>query len=255
MQDSAGTRRIFGLTDAELHPVVEGLAGAPVKSFNISTTHRVRGHYGYSAKKAIPTFTYETVSGSTGCGTVFVKWFHTPGQQEAHHYAWLAETHAPVPHMYGSRSGTDGREMIFLEYLEPIGDAEACERFLDDLYHFRCFLKAAAGLNAIRPAEAYSTQLPSANIDHDRRELAQAADELNSIWNDACNEKLGDALHLLCSDHRRALPSLQRHATDLIGSINRIATGLEHGDLGPDNTAWRPETNELLERISEPCTL
>ena len=54
---------VFGLTKAQLRPVVEEIAGEPVDCFDIAIEREVEGQYGYQADKVIPTFMYTTASG------------------------------------------------------------------------------------------------------------------------------------------------------------------------------------------------
>ena len=70
---------VFGLTKAQLQPIVDNIANQPVASFHVTVEHQVRGFSGYSADKVIPTFTYTTQSGHSGKTTVFVKRFRRTG--------------------------------------------------------------------------------------------------------------------------------------------------------------------------------
>ncbi len=57
---------VFGLSKAQLQPIVENIAGGPVTSFDVSIQHEVRGHYGIMGDKLIPTFLYASRQGATG---------------------------------------------------------------------------------------------------------------------------------------------------------------------------------------------
>jgi hypothetical protein len=139
-----GPTQVFGLTRDALWPVVENVASEPVETFDVTIAHAVRGHYGYGAKKLIPTFRYTTKSGRIGSQTVFVKWFEAPGPREAHHYKCLGAIGAPIARMYGSLANAEGGEMVFLEYLAPIDDIEPFDRFCEQAEQFRRFLSVAA---------------------------------------------------------------------------------------------------------------
>ena len=235
---------IFGLTTAQLRPIVENIAhGEPIASFHITIEHQVQGFCGYSAEKAIPTFHYTTQSGVTGETTVFVKRFHRTGLAEAHHYIGLQKHQAPIPYFYGILTDTDNLEILFLEYLEPIGDIQACESFMDDLDNFRQCMATTAHFNAIQPSGEYAIQLPRKNM---AQGLTDAAVTLESIWDHACNGKLGDDLRRLCLDSRNGLQQLQTFARNLIEPVLKMDTGLIHSDLYPENTGWRRVNEELL---------
>jgi len=234
---------VFGLTEAQLQPIVDNIANQPVASFHITVQHQVRGFSGYSADKVIPTSTYTTESGHSGKATVFVKRFHRTGPAEAHHYAHLQKHDAPIPRMYGAMTDPDGRELLFLEYLDPIGDVQDSERFFDDLHNFRHCLEATAHFNAIKPVGEYAAQLPRRDV---RKGLRDACITLEHLWEHACSGDLGDALKNLCSESQDRLPRIQEFAFGVTGPIAKMDTGLIHGDVYPENTGWRRDTKELL---------
>ncbi|MFC1716099.1 phosphotransferase [Candidatus Poribacteria bacterium] len=235
---------IFGLTRSQLRPIIEGIVRhEPVVSFDIIIEHQVQGYCGYSAEKVIPTFSYTTQSGDAGRITVFVKRFHRTGAAEAHHYINLQNHQAPTPHMYGVLTDPDEREILFLEYLEPIGDIQACEKFMDDQDNFRQCMAATANFNAIQPSGEYAIQLPRKNI---VQGLTDVAVTLERIWTHACNGELGDDLKSLCLDSRNRLQQLQTFARDLIEPVLKMDKGLIHSDIYPENTGWRRGKEELL---------
>lgn len=235
---------VFGLTKAQLRPIIDDIASdEPVVSFDVAIEHQVQGFCGYSAEKAIPTFIYTTRSGRTGRATVFVKWFHRTGPAEAHHYTYLQKHDAPIPRMYGVLTGPDGREMLFLEYLDPIGDVQACKQFMDDLHQFRQLLAVTARFNAIQPSGDYAAGLPRKDVG---KGLTDACATLERVWEHACQGDLGDALKRLCSDSQNRLPELQTFARELIKPIAQMEIGLIHSDIYPENTGWRQRAGELL---------
>jgi len=246
LQSDNSITPVFGLTKAQLQPIVENAVGEPVASFDISVEHQVQGYYGYSSEKVIPTFVYTTRPGRTGNITIFVKRFNEPGPREAHHYAYLEKHRAPIPRMYGSLTDAEQREMIFLEYLDCIGDIEAYRHFLDDADHLHRLLAVIARFSAIRPSDEYAAELPCSDADHISRDLTKAASNLGDIWEHACSGKLGDAMKRLCAGSQKELPRLQTLAHDLIAPTARIERGLTHGDLCVDSVAWRPDPRQLL---------
>jgi hypothetical protein len=241
--DYAEITPVFGLTKAQLCPIVENIANQPVASFHVTVEHQVRGFAGYSADKVIPTFTYTTQAGSAGRATVFVKRFHRTGPAEAHHYAYLQEQDAPIPRMYGAMTDPEGRELLFLEYLDPIGNIRDSERFFDDLDNFRSCLVSTAHFNAIKPVGDYTDQLPRRDVE---KGLKEACVTLERLWKHALDGDMGNTLKHLCSSARDRLSRLQAFAVGLLDPIADMDTGLIHGDVYPENTGWRPGTKELL---------
>jgi len=234
---------VFGLTKEQLWPIVEGAAGEPVMSFEISVEHEVVGHYGYAADKLVPTFSYTALSGRTGRCPVFAKRFHREGSCEADHYAVLAECQAPIPRMYGSLSSPNGREIIFLEYLEPIGDLYPFQRFLSEAGRFEQFLAVAAHLNSVRLPARDAARLPG--VEPVRR-LIKAVSELAITWHLGREGKLGDNLKTLCTGDQEGLLKLQALARELTEPVGQMPRGLCHNDFYPDSTAWRRQPRELV---------
>ena len=241
IQTSDDITPVFRLTKSQLKPIIDNIVSdKTVESFDVSIKHQVQGYYGYQAEKVIPTFTYTTTTGHTGKVTVFVKWFYREGPAEAHNYAYLTKHQAPIPRMYGTLTNREQREMLFLEYLDPITDSE---RFLNDFEQFHQFLALAACFNAIQPSREYAAQLPHHDID---RSLTEAVSVLNSIWDYGCKGELGNALKKFCSGREDRLSRLQTLAKRLIEPVTQMETGLAHTDFYPENTGWRRETEELL---------
>jgi hypothetical protein len=231
------TTPIFGLTKDQLRPIIDNIVGDDkVISFDVTIEHRIQGFYGYSADKVVPTFTYTTQSSRIGTTTVFVKRFHRSGPAEAHQYTCLQKHSAPIPRMYGVMTDPNGREMLFLEYLAPIGDVQACEKFLNDLDQFRQLLAATAHFNSIHPSGEYAAQLPRKDVG---KGLIDACATLERIWEHTCKGDLGDALKQLCSGSRSKLHQLQEYAVGLVEPIAQMEIGLIHSDIYPENTGWR----------------
>ena len=244
--ENGQTVGVFGLSKQQLWPVVEELAGECVADFKVRVDNDVVGHYGYGARKLVPTFRYTTQSGRTGEGTSFVKWFNEARQHEAHHYQALASLGALLPRMYGHLPDVDGREMIFLEHLQPIDDRHPFDRFVrnDDL--FGRFVLLAARFNSLRPAGEYAAGLR--RFDHEEvgwrmRDGAEAGKEL---CRRSKTGELGDELAALCAARERDLMELGDWPARLTEEIQAMALGLGHGDLYPDSVATRPATGEML---------
>jgi hypothetical protein len=239
-------RWVSDLTDAELKPVVAALAGEEIERFRISAEDKVPGHYGYSARKAIPTVVYRTTSGKPGRGKLFIKWFNEPGPHEAYHYEHLARYRAPIPRLYGSILTADGREVIFLELLQPVRDLHPFHRFMNDPRRFPEFLRAAARFNAIQPSGEYAARLRNAafrDFTNWREELGVT---LERIWECASKGSLGKPLRKLCDSARgkhSVLLNLAKHAVE---SLSHKETGLTHGDFYPDSVGTREASGEML---------
>lgn len=231
---------VFGLTQAQLLPIIDNIVSSEtVESFDVSIEHQVQGEYGRQAKKVIPTFTYRTQTGRTGKVTVFVKWYYRSGPAEAHHYTYLQRHQATIPRIYGVLT-VNQREMLFLEYLQPIIDYD---KLLNNLEQFQRFLSVIARFNAIDPIQEYANQLPFRDLGN---ELIDSASVLNSIWEHACKGKLGDVLEEFCCRSVDKLNHLKMLAKRLINVVNQMEIGLVHYDFYPVHTCWRRETGELL---------
>ncbi len=174
---------------------------------------------------------------------MFIKRFHRTGPAEAHHYAHLQRHGAPIPRMYGVMTDPEGREMLFLEYLEPIGDVHACEHFMSDLHNFRCLLDAAAHFNAVRPYGDYAAQLPRKDVG---KGLMDACTTLEHIWEHSCKGDLGEDLKQFCSGSQDKLLQIQALAESLMEPVSQMEMGLIHSDVYPENTGWRRGKRELL---------
>ena len=75
---------------------------------------------------------------------MFVKWFWEAGPREARHYENLGLLGAPIPELYGSLTDPEGKEVLFLEYLEPICQLHPFDAFVRDVPCFRQFLAVGA---------------------------------------------------------------------------------------------------------------
>jgi len=235
---------IFGLTGCQLRPVIDSIVtDEEIASFNVTIKHQVKGHYGYSAEKIIPTFNYRTQTGHRGKVPVLVKRFYEPGSKEAFHYAHLEKLHAPIPRMYGSLGDKEGREILFLEYLDPAKDIYPFSEFLMDADRLCQFLTVAARFNALRPCGEYAARLPRHDV---AKRLKAVVPILGSLWGHACKGELGEAMEHLCLDSLDKLPHLQMLANSLARNVTEMETGLVHFDLYPDSVGWRRQTGELL---------
>ncbi|MFO8006716.1 MAG: phosphotransferase [Candidatus Brocadiia bacterium] len=232
---------VFGLTHRELGPVLEAAAGQPIARFDVAVEHEVSGYAGYQAQKCIPTFRYTTRSGRTGEAIVFGKYFHRSGPAEAHCYELLSGLGAPIPRLYHVLHDQDGREILFMEYLEALTMSH--EDFAQDEAAFLDFLSAAARLNALRPSASDGISLPERDV---AGMAAQGSRALAGLWQHARSGELGEEFRAFCTEREDGLPRLQSLAEATAREVPSAPTGLIHADLHPENTGRRPGTGELL---------
>jgi len=243
---SESNNSLFGLTEPQLAPVVERIAGEPVLSFRVDTNRPPVVHYGYSGDKVVATFSYTAQSGAVGEAAVFVKWLGEPGDREGIHYTRLKEHGAPVPELYGSLITPDGREMIFVELLDPVDDQTPFDRFEMDAGRFPQFLRTAARLNAIQPSEEYARELMNRPEPSARDWVGHVEEILGRIWQDSLSNKLGTSLYDLCRAHQDGPEHLRRLAAEQVEPVDGMEYGLVHGDYDPDSTGFRKGTGEML---------
>lgn len=232
---------VFGLTKAQLWPIVQAAAGERVASFDIAIEHEVQGNYGCQGEKAIPTFTYTSPSGRTRAVSIFGKYFYRTGPAESQQYAFLEKHSAPIPRMFGALYDPDGREMLFLEYVDSSPEAQA-DRTLHQLRD-QCVLLAR--FNGITPSRDYRAWLEDCGegVIHS---VASAEGTLERLWERAVRRELGESLRRFCADEVGKLCHLQRLARDVAVRAAQMESGLLHTDFARENTGRRRETGELL---------
>jgi hypothetical protein len=129
-EDSATS--VFGLSAAQLRPIVEAAAGEPVASFDISIEHEVEGFYGFAAEKLIPTFSYVTPGGRRDRVTIFAKHSRNPESPEAGKYRFLGAHGVPIPEVYGVARSPECRPVLFIEYVD-VSDKALSVRSIEGL--------------------------------------------------------------------------------------------------------------------------
>jgi len=252
-RSDADATSIFGLTEAQLRPIIERIAGEPVISFSIRVDHSVRGYYGMSAEKLIPTLAYETKSGRAGETVVFVKRFYAEysGPREARHYHHLAPLRVAIPRIYGALRDNQEREILFIEYVDvlaqPQGNRSAYsdESFRTDSELFPSFVRIVAQLNAVRPPAEYALLL-SRNTEMWEGSCAGTPTVLSRIWNCAIAGQLGEALQRTCLAAPDAPAHLCRLAERLREPVKQMQLGLVHCDLFLEQIGRRWQTGDLL---------
>jgi hypothetical protein len=221
---------VFGLSVAQLRPIVEAAAGEPVASFDISIEHQVEGFYGFAAEKLIPTFAYVTASGRAGRVTMFAKHSHNPESPEPERYRLLAAHGVPIPEVYGLVRSPEDRPILFLEYMDVSEEAQSVAS-IEGLLEL---LSLMARVNAIRPTPEQAALLPSW-----WEGPAAEVSTLEVVWEGAQKGDLGEDLQQFCTSRRDDLPRLLAFTQRLDQQAKEMEPGLLHNDFSPGNTGRR----------------
>ncbi len=243
---------IFDFTKAQLLPIVSTLASEKVYDFNIRFDHQKASPNGIVGEYLVPTITWETGAGGSLERTLFVRrskkveW----GRLQAHHYTFLSENGVPVPRLYGVLSDSQGREVLFLEYLDEVTAAN--DAFNEDLGKFQKYLEIMARLNGVKPTVEYAADI---GRDMAQREgytrnwntwLPWSIHVLNQIERYAESDLLGEQIKRFCQSNQVEIKTLKRIALELMRVVPNLPVGLVHGDFLPGNTGWRKKSKELV---------
>jgi hypothetical protein len=229
---------IFGATEDDLLRFVSSAAGEPVDSFTIAFEYQLGPVKGFNADKILPTFYWTGRSGTEGRTIMFVK-RNPPHHREAFHYAHLGKHGAPIPRLYGAIRDEQGRDALFLEYLDALYDEDW---FFSDPERCRRYFSASARFHAIRPDQEYMVELRPKDMG---QVLREALDALDSAWRACATGELGGALQTLCQERAAALPALKDMAAQCAARAKAMPTGLSC--CGPlHQCGWRRDTGELV---------
>jgi len=241
-QSGSGPISVFGLSEAQLRPIVEAAAGEAVASFEISVEHEVLAeYYGFAADKLIPTFSYVTPEGRRGQVTIFAKHSHNPDSPEPEHYRLLGLHGVPLPCLYGVLRSPKDRPILFLEYLDM---SELTRLPLPPNVRLEV-LSLRARLNAIYPSPEYAAWLEP--IYRRQPEAAvMLGKTLDLVWNRGCEGSLGGALKEFCSEDSGRYARLQRLVNRVGAEVARMETGLLQGDASFENTGRRQNGERVL---------
>lgn len=237
---------VFGLSMAQLHPIVEAAAGEPIASFDISIEHQVEGFYGFGGEKAVPTFTYVTSAGCAGRVTVFAKHSNDPESTEAEQCGFLGAHGAPIPRMYGTLRSSAGRPILFFEHV----DTSESARSTGSPESLRELLSLMARFNAIRPAPDYAAWLQQASSTREDKAATQARTQ-ELLWEAAQRGDLGDDLRRFCASRQHDLPRIQTFTQRLFGQVVQMETGLVHTDFSRENTGRRSTGERVVMDLEE----
>jgi len=224
---------VFCLTEKELYPaLISATRHNNPKIIQVRYEKKLQTDEGYGADKSVPTIIYKSGKGKTKAITIFIKWLHNREHSEAMHYDHVQRLGGPVPHLYASYP-KNGRELLFLEYLEchPEPDINAE------------FASLTARFNTITPDARYKKQLQTRDFKND---LISAKETLVQIWNNAVDNMLGKKLHSFCISNKKTLNALIHLADVCADKVINMQKGLIHTDLYPENCGRRATTGELL---------
>jgi len=241
------TTPVFGLTKADLWPVVEAAAGEPVADFEIAIEHEVHGPYGFAAEKVIPTFRYVTREGRTGEVVIFAKHPYRAHTVEPEQYRFLHAHGMAVPKLYGTLPSPEGRRVLFLEYLPPK------PRPANRLEYFLPQVELMARFAAICPSDEYAAWM-QANCECFFDGFDSGEKQFAPMWAQALRGELGPEFQGVCAEHRDAVPRLGRHAREAKAAAAALPQGLVHTDFSRENVGRRG-TGEFVLMDLESVTL
>ena len=241
--ESAPTENFLGFGKAELHPIIEKATGEILAGFDMIGEREVLGPYGLTAEKAIVEISYTTQSGSEGRAKIFGKKNYDPGKVDGLHYESLRKHSAPIARIHGKLTDCDGREAVFLEYLDVVTSDWPCHDFFRDPDNFLPFLSLIAGFNGIEPSNEYL-----ATLDHNdaaKRLNGPVLAELDSVWAHAEKGELGDGLKTFCTGEK--LRQLKAIAKRTAAELLKMPTKMTMGDGAyPWHVGRRPGTGEMV---------
>ena len=230
---------VFGLSEAQLRPIVEAAAGEPVASFDISVEHQIEGDYGFAAEKLIPTFSYMTSRGSRGRVTIFAKHSYNPDSPEPEQYRFLGLHDVPLPCLYGVLRSPEGRPILFLEYVDT---SDATRPALPPEVHFE-FLSLMARFNAVNPSPEYRAWLERSLEPTREQVLGEAVED---VWEHACCGDLGEPLRQYCSEDKERRVQLRARADRVAAQVVDMEIGLVSGDFSFGNSGRRSNGERVV---------
>lgn len=234
---------IFGCPGNELLQILRHACGHHIDDFSIcfDKKHNVEGIGG---EYLFPTFMCSTGDGRIVRIPMFARrqLKEAAGKRQAHHYEFLSALSVPTPALHGSFVDADGREVVFLERIEPVG-ADDVELLAQSAY-LEQYLSLMASFNAARPSVDYVAALGRdlASRDWIRNWnvwIPWSVHILERLEASAGKGQLGEDAKAYCARNSAGLTRLRRLVVALLDAILRQPTGLVHGDFRPANTGWR----------------
>lgn len=240
-QNISANASLFGFSLAQIKPIVEQFVPEEkLRQFSVEGERSLQGFQGYCAEKKVVIVSYLTEVGRQERRVLFIKRLFPFVPAEAHHYHYLEASRAPVAHLYGVLEGSQGEDILFLEYLERIGISRHIPEEL------RQWLHILADLNTVVIDEHYAKKLVHQQHEQwlqDGKFLDQLFDQLEEH---ALLGDLGGAIQALYRSHAVKRQALLQLAYRLGELVQTMPQGLIHGDFAEQNVGWRMQTQELL---------
>ena len=240
-QNSSANSSLFGLSSAQFKPIVEQLVSEEkLRQFSVEGERSLQGFQGYCADKKVVIVSCITETGRQERRPLFLKRLFPFVPAEAHHYHYLETSGVPVAHLYGVLNGSQGEEILFLEYLERIGIAHHVP---EELWQW---LRVLVELNTVVLDENYVKKL----VHHQHEQWLQDGEFLGQLLDQleghALRGDVGDAIQALYQNHSVKQQALLQLAYRLGEVVRTLPQGLIHGDFVEQNVGWRMQTQELL---------
>jgi hypothetical protein len=218
---------MFGLSVAQVLPVVEAAAGVPLSGIGGASLPE-------GSDKGLVTFHGTTRAGDSVDVTLFVKrcvWHNRP---ESIHYRYLAAHDVPMPRLFGALRDASGTEVIFLEPVTATGFVRTSEA------EWRALLTLMARFAACPIDAGYAPHLlpyeSIGRIDENRWVIGLPY---------PADADLAAALRA-CGVTEERTPGYVAAARALFDRVAAHPRGLLHQDLLPDNFGWRGERAEMV---------
>jgi len=225
--------RPFGLSETQLLPVLEAVAGTPLAEFTVQMRPAVRDDP--SGNKRLLNFLYKTQDGVIGEATLFAKRCVWKGRSEAVHYRHLTARAVPTARLYGPLRDGGGAEIIFLEPLTEVGFRDDSEA------EWRSLLSLLARFNACAVTSDYAFHL------HPYEQVGKLGGGMWILGLGASPMEDQVATDLrACGISREDLPALEQAARTLFARVAAQPHGLLHQDFRPDNVGWRGGRAEMV---------
>jgi aminoglycoside phosphotransferase (APT) family kinase protein len=243
---------IFGFTKAQLTPIIYSLASESVDDFRIQFNLKKKNQNGIIGEYLTPTITCTTQAGASHEYMMFVRRAKNTdwSRLQAHHYSYLNKNGVPVPRLYGVLTDNEGREVLFLEFLDEVTVAN--DVFYKNPTTFRSFLEIMARLNSIKTTIEYAAEV---GRDMAIREgytrnwntwLPWSIHILDQIEEYAASDLLGEKIKRFCQSNQADVKVLKCIALELMRVVPNLPSGLIHGDFHPGNMGWSKESKELV---------
>ncbi|MES2464968.1 MAG: phosphotransferase [Armatimonadota bacterium] len=218
---------VFGLSAAQVFPIVEAAAGTPLSAVGDASLPD-------SEDKGLVTFPCITQSGNPVDVPLFVKRCVWEGRPESIHYRHLTSHGVPMPRLYGAVRDTAGIEVIFLEPVTATGFNRKSDR------EWRALLTLMAQFTACSVDAQYLPHLR-------RYEPVVRLGENGWILGlpSPTDADMATALKT-CGVTEERMSGYVAAARALFNRVAAHPRGLLHQDFLPNNFGWRGERSEMV---------